>query len=427
MTDLDADVREALNRATRHLSSDPELLDQVRRGGRSRLIRRRSLLGTGLAAVAATGTSSLWWPRPDAPAPAGTWLLDRPTAGDLAGDVGYLRQVRRAWSASYGDPATRAVMRGEPHVVWAGTTPAGPSAFVVQRYSDGGSALSMAASFVEPAAAGPALTTQSNYTVGDPTTSLPRAVLLGENRDVLVVLDTGEPMRWSARLRYLPDGRIHRDYAEVAFTDGAAVLPVPSQGPQVSVALLSGPATAPKPVGIANALSVDGTSSGAAVNSRTLPDRAKVWPADPRESEAEADAWVARPLRPYTDPGGYQPQVAGPGWIIRATTPDGRRVSLRTPSAYDSKLRILVVLGRRGGPARVLYAGQLDPAAPLPIAVRLPDDQGVLVAGEDVALRYRGVRGDWLRVKGDAALLPAAAARVQVTTRTGRRAELDLP
>jgi hypothetical protein len=427
MTDIDTDIRDALDRATRHLDVRPDLLQDVRRGGQKRVIRRRTVLGGALAAAAAGGAGTLLWPRGEGPEPTGSWLLDRPTTGDLARDERYLRQVRKAWERAYGDPATRAVMRGEPHIVWAGSTPAGPAAYVTQRYTDPGSALAMAAAFVEPAPGGPAVLWQSNYVPGDPSTTLPRATLMGATRNVLVILDTGEPTRFSAALRYLPDGRIRRDFAAVPFTGGAAVLSVPRQGPESSIALLSGSVAAPRPVPIVNVGDVDKTSNGAAQNHRALPDPAKVWPAGGGDADAEADSWSAGPLRPYQDLGGYQPQVAGPGWVIRATTPDGRRLSLRTPSAYDSRQRVLVLLGSRRGPVRVHYMGELNPTAPLPIAVRLPDGQGVLVAGEDVKLRYRAARGDWLAVKGDAALLPRSAARIHVTTRTGRQVELDLP
>ncbi|MEV4410200.1 hypothetical protein AB0J66_49245, partial [Actinoplanes sp. NPDC049598] len=49
----DTDIRQALTRATDHLESPPDLLDRVRAGGRRRVVRRRTLIGGGLAVGAA--------------------------------------------------------------------------------------------------------------------------------------------------------------------------------------------------------------------------------------------------------------------------------------------------------------------------------------------------------------------------------------
>ena len=54
MTVSDADVRNALRCASDDPASSPSLLQDVRRGGRRRVVRRRSVLATGLAVVVAT-------------------------------------------------------------------------------------------------------------------------------------------------------------------------------------------------------------------------------------------------------------------------------------------------------------------------------------------------------------------------------------
>jgi hypothetical protein len=422
MTDID--VRDALDRATRHLHPDPGLLEQVRRGGQRRLVRRRTLLGAGLAAGVAGGTASVWVSG-GGPPPTGIWLLDRPTAGDLAGDEGYLRQVRALWAQAYGSPENRSVLLGEPHVVWAGGTPAGPAAWIAQRHTGGNGEPAVVLGFVEPTAAGPRLVAETLYGGAALVDMSPPAILIGEQRDVLVVLDTGAPLRWSSELRYLPDGRIARSYQPVPFTDAVAVLRVPAQRSRISLGLLSGTTT----VGIANAQDVlypDTGSPGSETAFRDLTGPGGAWPQGPA-GDLEADAWVAGALKPYLDEGGYQPQVPGPAWVIRATTPDGRRLSLRTPSAYDSRLRVLVFAGTARGVDRVGYHGYLRPAAPLPIMVRLPERQGVLVAGIEVKMRYRTARGEWLPVRGDAALLPHSAAEVEVTPPVGKAVTLMLP
>lgn len=60
------------------------------------------------------------------------------------------------------------------------------------------------------------------------------------------------------------------------------------------------------------------------------------------------------------------------------------------------------------------YGPAVDPGAPLPVAVELPDQQGWLVARKDATLDYRIGDGDWQPAGREAALLPATATAVRV-------------
>ena len=60
-----------------------------------------------------------------------------------------------------------------------------------------------------------------------------------------------------------------------------------------------------------------------------------------------------------------------------------------------------------------------DWSAPLPVRLRLPDNQGVLVAAEGSALSYRVGDGQWQDAGRNAALLPATATDVRVTDANG--------
>jgi hypothetical protein len=248
---------------------------------------------------------------------------------------------------------------------------------------------------------------------------------------VLLILDTDDPIRWSPSLRYAADGRILRDYRPVTFADGAASLRVSPQGPKISIGLLSGTDTAPRRVDVVNAVEIEiatkGSAGGDAMHFRELPDPRKVWPADSEAGRAEADAWVAGPLRSYLDNGGYQAGAEAAAWEMHGCTPDGRRLAIRTPSAYDGTRRLLAFLGHQGDRVQVVRGDDLQPSSVLPIVLRLPEEQGVVIAGQDVSLRYRTAKSGWLPVTGEVALLPAAAARVEVKRKDGKAVEVNLP
>ncbi|MEK8105277.1 hypothetical protein NKG94_08970 [Micromonospora sp. M12] len=71
---------------------------------------------------------------------------------------------------------------------------------------------------------------------------------------MLLVLDFGQPVQFSAQLRSMPDGKVERTFEPVAFHNGAAVLSVPPQRTKLTVALSR------TPVERQNMIHIDGTS-----------------------------------------------------------------------------------------------------------------------------------------------------------------------
>ncbi|MEH0982677.1 hypothetical protein [Micromonospora sp. CPCC 205556] len=425
MTMSDSDVRAALHRATDQLTTPPDLLPAVRRGGRRRLVRRRALLAVALTAVVAVPVGgALRLADRGEPIEVASPLLDEPTRGDLAGDQGYLRQVREAWRRhlSRGEAVA---MRGEPHVVWAGNTPAGPAAYVAQRTrtepgvsEPGGDRNFAAAAFVEPTADGPkVLTVESVTTAGTDGNS--QAVLLGPERDVLVVVDFGDPVVFSPRLRYKADGRIDRDFQPVPFRDGAAVLPVPPQRGKITVALSRTPVSALNMVHIANSSAIlfpDSEGSGSPNPKQltyTLPGAERAWGGDPAAA-AEPTNQGENPLTPYVDVAGNHGAGDGPLLTVYGTTPDGRRLRMETIQYDDDPARVVATLAPAESPFTAVASGFADWNAPLPVRLRLPDRQGVLVAAEGATFSYRTGAGGWRAAGRDAALLPATATEVRI-------------
>nr|WP_161556684.1 hypothetical protein [Micromonospora acroterricola] len=421
MTMHDSDVRAILHRATDHVTGPPGLLDEVRRGGRRRIMRRRAVLAVALAVVvAAPVVGALQFPGTRDRGEVASPIFGQPTRGDLAGDKGYLRQVRERWLRRFEENALDEGLRGEPHVVWAGRTPAGPAAYVAQRTANNpvvsdpqGDRMVAVAAFVEPTADGPRVMAPESVTDAG-THGNSQAALLGPDRNVLLVLDAGAPVEFSPELRYTADGRIDRTFQPVAFRDGAAVLQVPPQRTKITVALARTPVSMANQVHITNATDIlfpDGEDLPQPTFSHTLAGAEEVW-GDKDVSEVPAfDA--------YYDAGGAHTHDRSPLLYIKGATPDGRRLLLQTIQYDDDPARVIVLLARDNGPFTVAASGLVDWKAPLPVQLRLPDEQGILVAAEGAALNYRIGAGKWHDAGRDAALLPDNATEVRVTPANG--------
>ncbi|MEV4808725.1 hypothetical protein [Micromonospora avicenniae] len=429
MTMQDSDLRAILHRATDHLSGPPDLLDAVRRAGRRRLVRRRAVLAAALAVVvAAPVVGALEFSGTTDRGGIASPLFDQPTRGDLAGDKGYLRQVREAWRRHLEKNTLDSGLSGEPHVVWAGATPAGPAAYVAQRTATNsvvtdpqGDRMVAVAAFVEPTADGPRVMTGETVTDAG-TYGNSQAALLGPDRNVLLVLDAGAPVEFSPEMRYTADGRIDRTFQPVAFRDGAAVLQVPPQRTKVTVALCRTPVSMTNQVRITNVTDIlfpNGEDSPPQPTlSHTLPGAEAVW--------GDKDVPEVRALDAYYDAGGVHTHDGSPLLYIKGATPDGRRLLLQTVQYDDDPARVIVLLARDDGPFTVAASGFADWKVPLPVRLRLPDEQGILVAAEGATLDYRISTGKWHDAGRDAALLPADATEVRVTPATGNATTMTI-
>jgi hypothetical protein len=401
MTDLN--VHDALDRATGHLDLPPGLLDRVRAGGRRRVVRRRTLLGAGLAVATAGSAAGVWWRPGGADAMPASIRFDRATRGDLAGDAAYLRQVRDAWRAHVGDQI-RTV--GEPHVVWAGRTPAGPVALVAQRTpprvaSPIGQVEFGLTGFVEQRAGRPAagnMETMLSEAVNSP------AFLAGPDRTVLVVVDEDRPVSFSPSLSWDAQGRPARTFRQLTYRDGASVTSVAPQRDTVAIGLRSGD----EGVGLANI-------------SEILDVRVDPMPALIRRLPgARLDVDLVS-LEDYQDRYGYPGPPSVASWRISGAA--GSRLFVVQTLVTGRTVRTFVCIDPT---PRLAGIADGDPQAPPSLRVRLPENLGFVVAAESASLAYRVGSGDWIPVIGDAALLPPAATEYRVV-RQGRPAMVRLP
>ncbi|MFJ8578540.1 hypothetical protein [Micromonospora sp. NPDC093277] len=429
--DLETDpVRRALAVTADEVHPPADLVDRARRGGRRRVRRHRALAGA-LAVLLLAGLAGAVQldraPGPAQLADVAELLLDQPTRGDLAHDRAYLDRVIATYERTRDDTPLRGLgltrsPAAPPHVTWAGATPAGPAAAVVQRMRGDGGKLSVFIRFIGTDRAGkPEPVGADIFTKGLGSW----AFLTGPNRSVLVVLDVGNDVEWSGDRTYLADGITRTDWRPVTFADGAAVVKVPPQRDRYSVAIRDGSRTYLK--------------IGNLTDPSVIPnDRGLGWAAPP------GDGWpAARPalfpiaprgagldlesVRMLLGRGGHggddEPfqEAIGMDWMAYGRTGRGELfVAADVRFGADPTRTVVYVEPLNAsthpvyGPVVRVYGDEVDPNAPLPVAVRLPDERGWLVARKDTTLSYLDEQGKWQPAGRNATLLPAVTTRVRV-------------
>jgi hypothetical protein len=148
----ETELQQRLLTSVEEVDAPSDLVHRARQGGAKRLRRRWfttiaavTVSMAAVAGVAVAGQDLLPW-RNDQVMPAAVpgpgdpygFLMNRPTKGDLAGDQSYLDQVVSTWEKSHAKSPgqSRGIfddLRGKPKVAWAGQTPGGKAAIVVQQ------------------------------------------------------------------------------------------------------------------------------------------------------------------------------------------------------------------------------------------------------------------------------------------------------
>ncbi|GAA3937688.1 hypothetical protein [Actinoplanes auranticolor] len=418
----DTDIRTALEHATGDLRTPPDLLDRVRAGGQRRVVRRRTVLAAGLATIAAGSTAGVLAAGGDGGgATVASPLLDRPTRGDLKRDTAFLDRVRAAWREHLGGLS----VRGEAHVAWAGLAPhTGRAAVVAQRVpeqvaSPAGQISYGLTGFVEQTPDGLRVICLEEMLTGATNAT---AALIGPDRNVLMVLDDGRGIRYSPAVAYTADGKVSRTFTPLDFRthDGVAFEAITTPTTTIRAALRADvpDARGDRSVGLANLSQLIGEAGGGAPVGPE-PETRSLTGTDPQGTAD--DPWDITGRDGFDDRYGYRITPPPGTWFVRGIVADGRRFAVQTLTGTDDRIRLFLSLNT---PEPVLR-GFPDPAAPLPVQVRLPDGLGVVVAAPG-RLRYRVAGGTWLPLDVDAALLPAAADEVEVITAGGRAVRVRL-
>lgn len=447
----DTELKHRLSEAVDHIDAPSDLVYRVRKGGTSRLRRHRltSVAAVGLTLAVIGGASAVIQHLPTA-APAhggisdatgiGTgdpygFMMNGKTRGDLAGDKVFLAAAVKAWEAGrlktyekergiYDD------LRGPSKVYWAGNTPAGKAAIIVQNSflhkhdntqidQEG---IHTLVGFVGTDAAGKVTYITGSYPT--PGVALDAGVLAGPSKQqqAMVVIDFGKDMGWAYEREYTKTGGSTRKYTPLQFKDGVSVVKVPLGTDPYVLEVSPLPPVEREMYTVANGLP-------AATSTEVFDQR--LWQGDKQADgstkyatwpmtdgadalAAEANDTFGEAVESLSDPTARS--VYYPLWVAYGLTADGSTVLLSELQLDPDPTHVYAVITPKGGKAKVVPGGVPDPKQPLPVTVKLPDGQGWAVAAKDAGLSYRFGKGTWSAVRQNATLVPAGVkAEVKVT------------
>jgi hypothetical protein len=454
----------AMREATAELGPPPDFTSRVVRRGRRRQVRRRASLVAGLAVLAVlAGMPAVGgWPGSTGNDVSADPRLAEPTRGDLAGDRQFMNTVVRAWRA--GMPVSpndsRGLfndLRGQAHVYWAGTTPAGRAAVVLQQaylHSHGNLSPEDANQMqtlvglvaVDPKDGGLKLVTDQYRADGEPA---PGYFQFGPGDRTILVVDRGRPLYFSPAPVNRSDGRVVRDWAQMSIVDGVAMTELPEgTAPADARVLVRDRRPAPDDKSRDGLLYLEPASQyldfadklrrgetfslGSSLEERRLQWRQPEGPVLVGQSPQMPPGWSAAFNQALEEYGmldlGVDAQAWGL-WNVLAGLPDGRTAIVSELMQGQHPSRLYAVLLDRAGEVQAVQAGDVvDTKAVLPVAMRMPDGQGWVVAAYGSHLRYRTANGgQWVDGGDNAALLPDRAADVQVNRPGQGPAVVTLP
>lgn len=454
-----SDLTRAMHEATTELRPRTGFAAAVLRGGRRRKMRGRIVIATGAAtvtAIAATGTYALW---PD-PVPGQNQAADprltQATRGDLSADKAFLNAAARAWKDGlpHSLNASRGIfddLRGQPHVYWAGTTPAGPTAVIMQEAylhphdnispDDTNQFQTLVGLVAKDPADGTLRLTFDQYQASN----FPSAgyFQFGPGDRTVLLVDRGTPMFWSASPGNGPDGRITRAWQPVEIKDGVGILQSPDGcNPSDMRVLARATQPAPDDRNLDGLLTLQPASEyltfaktgKLAVVYPGGPDNRLYWMDAPAHDMRAGAPFAKVPtnldsffFEELTRAGmidtGARSTTLGL-WYIVAGLPDGRGAIVSEVQVNPSPSRIYTVLLKPDGSVDRVFGGDnTDPAATLPVKVHLPDGQGWIVADYGSTLRYRTAVDNTAGYSP--ALIPEGVTQVEVT-KNGTTKTVDL-
>lgn len=434
-------LRTALRGATVGLETPPSFAGEVVRGG-ARRVRRRRLLVAGVAAATALavgGTVIAGWQTVSEPAQVATDpRLNEPTRGDLAADTEFLNDAVRAWQRGLPDermagPDAPGRLAGRPHVYWAGTTPAGRAAVVMQAAStqpkEGQETPEVREVLQGLVAIDPATGTEKLVAVYPPV-GRDIAYRFGPQGTTVLAIEQNRPQYLSPDVVYGANDHAERTWQPMTPRDGVVIGQVPAgTGAMGPLIVLGDPAQATSEDD-AFLISAKGVVDEWAAKQRNgLPWGEPGGSSHMMWAGTQPDGWqdmgklhqrlikklhaspLVDPLRGRTD----DPST----WYLSVGLANGATASIGEFQApYDARARIYVAIS---GPAEsVSYVGPTDSAKPLPVLVKMPDQQGWAAAAKGATLSYRTtVDGTWQGERADALLAPVGTVQIQVT-RPGR-------
>jgi hypothetical protein len=439
----ETELHERLNATVEDIDAPSDLLHRARQGGARRLRRRRflSLTATALAVVAVGGVAVAGQDllasndqkvaaAPGTGDPYG-FLMKGETRGDLAGDQVYLDQVLAAWKGSHSTSVNKSRgifddLRGEAKVAWAGNTPGGRAAIVVQQsylhhhediQLDHEGAYTLAGFFGEGPDGKPALVADS-YPA--PRSGLATAFVAGPDKkdQALVVIDVGRQVGLSKELIYTDVGSSRRDFTALRFGDGVSIVKLPAGTNLAALRISPLPAKGHSELLIYDA-SANTLPAELAPDQRLWPDAKPAYVAWPMTTGAEKLRSSANETFNNTVETASDPHKDGGMlslWTGYGVTPDGSNLLLGEFVVDAEPTRVYAVLQSKTGKTTIVPGGVPARTGVLPVSIKLPRGQGWAIAQLDGELSYRVDGGAWSAPRKNAALVPHSRnAEVKVT------------
>jgi hypothetical protein len=363
-------------------------------------------------------------------------LLNRPTQGALAGDRAFLNDVIDIWESqlTYADEARYRLyddLRGAPHVIWAGDTPAGRAAVVVQQtylhkdywvHAEGVRTVKGLVAVDPEDGKLKLVATQS------PMTDVPEAATyfrFGRLDRTMLFLDEGKPIYYSATATDGSANSFRPEWQRLRTHDGVALMsdqPDPEPGSVRYFIAYQG--DQPPEVVNHNTRLLLGSASAGAYLDHQLGDPDYRLPIP--NFFAWQDKWtLGKPITGVNTESLAFNASPRSKWQITAWTHDRvvfiqETMIIRHDSELDSQGSVLSVAVGGIGLDNVDTVGDtdhdlIDHDALLPIKYHIPYGDGWVVANKGKPLAYRTTPdGQWTDAGKDAALLPDNAIQVKV-------------
>nr|WP_042195098.1 hypothetical protein [Kibdelosporangium sp. MJ126-NF4]CEL21658.1 hypothetical protein [Kibdelosporangium sp. MJ126-NF4]CTQ92439.1 hypothetical protein [Kibdelosporangium sp. MJ126-NF4] len=424
------ELRTALRDATPEMQPRPSLTADVLRGGVRRLrVRRITIAATAMAVVAAVSvTATAGWQALSEPnEPATNPLMLEPTHGDLAKDSAFIDDVLDAWDDKPTEPSVK--VTSKPHVYWAGNTPAGRAAVVMQETDTKDTLRGLVGVDVK--------TKKLALLILDepaPRQGQDMGYRFGQEDRVVLVLKQDQPVHVSAKVIYDQNGKATRSWQPMRDVDAMelAELP-PGTGPVEARAIKGDPANgldgdrlidlypADEAAVMADKRSPAGMNWGDGTGTDHL-----MW-ARPGQPPAHWDdaGWLGKrwhkgmsetDLLDPVDAGGIYGDSAG--WFATTTGPDSTTYLIGeyvTPESGPTRLYAVAILPS-GEVDKVYPAGATNRESPLPVLAQLPDKNTKVAVVKGAKLSYRTTKdGPWLEDADEALRVPKEAVEVRVT------------
>lgn len=214
------ELKQAMEAATADLDVRPGFVGDVMAGARRRHTRKLVAVAASLALIVGVATGIVLMRPSSLPPDSGDHRLTSATAGDLAGDAGFVAEALATWnngreqSWRQGEKVTD--FTADANVFWAGTTPRGPAALVAQAVRVNGQSESR--TLVGLVHGGNVLDREIDY--GQES----GLFQLDKERSIHVVQTLGSRVFWSVNPVRGADGRLTRAWQEATGSGGVAVV-----------------------------------------------------------------------------------------------------------------------------------------------------------------------------------------------------------